>query len=80
MLTLTGNSTYQNKSTLTGVMVFNATFNDISVISWRPLLLLEETKVPGKNVVSSTPRHKRDSTCDSVYAMILQYNPKESTL
>jgi hypothetical protein len=26
-----------------GVMVFNATFNNISVISWRSVLLMEET-------------------------------------
>jgi hypothetical protein len=52
------------------VMVFNATFNNMSVISWRSLLLVEETGVPGENhrpaasqwqilshnVVSSTPR------------------------
>jgi hypothetical protein len=31
------------------VMVFNATFNNISVISWRSVLLLEETGVPGEN-------------------------------
>jgi hypothetical protein len=31
------------------VMVFNATFNNISVISWRPVLLMEETGVPGEN-------------------------------
>jgi hypothetical protein len=51
------------------VMVFNATFNNISVISWRSVLLVEETGVPGENhwpvtshwqtlshnVVSSTP-------------------------
>jgi len=30
-------------------MVFNATFNNISVISWRSVLLLEETGVPGEN-------------------------------
>ena len=30
-------------------MVFNATFNNISVISWRPVLLVEETGVPGEN-------------------------------
>jgi membrane-associated HD superfamily phosphohydrolase len=28
-------------------MVFNATFNNISVISWRSVLLVEETRVPG---------------------------------
>jgi len=27
-------------------MVFNATFNNISVISWRSVLLVEETGVP----------------------------------
>jgi hypothetical protein len=56
-------------------MVFNATFNNISVISWRSVLLVEETGVPGENhlpvashrltlshnVVSSTPRHERGS-------------------
>jgi hypothetical protein len=51
-------------------MVLNATFNNISVISWRSVLLVEEAGVPGENnrpatsywqtlshdVVSSTPR------------------------
>ena len=51
-------------------MVFNATFHNISVISWRTVLLVEETGVHGENywpatnhwqtlshnVVSSTPR------------------------
>jgi hypothetical protein len=32
-------------------MVFNATFNNISVISWRSVLLVEETGVPGENHV-----------------------------
>ena len=50
-------------------MVFNATFNNISIISWRSVLLVEETGIPGENhqsavnhrqtlshdVVSSTP-------------------------
>jgi len=31
------------------VMVFNATFNDISVISWRSVLLAEKTGVHGEN-------------------------------
>ena len=30
-------------------MVFNATFNNISVISGWQVLLLEETRVPGEN-------------------------------
>ena len=41
-------------------MMLNATFNNISVISWQSVLLVEETGVPGVNhgqtVVSSTPR------------------------
>jgi hypothetical protein len=31
------------------IMVFNATFNNISVISWRSVLLVEEIAVPGGN-------------------------------
>jgi hypothetical protein len=32
-----------------GVVVFHATFNNNSVISWRSVVLLEETGVPGLN-------------------------------
>jgi hypothetical protein len=53
-----------------GVVVFNATLNNISVISWRSVLSVEETGVPGENhrpfasnrqtsshnIVSNTPR------------------------
>ena len=54
-------------------MVFNATFNNISVIPWLSVLLVDETGVPGENpsqitdklflhnVVSSTPCHEWDS-------------------
>ena len=56
-------------------MVFKTTSDNISVILWWSVLLLEETGVPGKNdspaasqlqtlshnVVSSTHRHERDS-------------------
>ena len=31
------------------LMVFSATFNNISVISWQSVLLMEETRVPGEN-------------------------------
>ena len=55
------------------VIVFNATFNIISAISWRSVSLVEETGVPGENhrpaashrqtlsqnVVSNAPRHER---------------------
>jgi hypothetical protein len=30
-------------------MVFNATFNNISVISWQLVLLVEVTGIPGEN-------------------------------
>ena len=30
-------------------MVFKATFNNISVISWWSVLLVEESRVPGEN-------------------------------
>jgi len=57
------------------VMVFNTTFNNISVISRQSVILVEETRVSEENhrpasshqqtlphnVVSSTPRHKQDS-------------------
>jgi hypothetical protein len=29
-------------------MVFNATFNNISVISWRSVLLVDENGIPGE--------------------------------
>ena len=32
------------------VMVFNTTFNNIPVISWWSVLLVEETGVPGENL------------------------------
>jgi len=34
--------------------MFNATFNNISVILWLSLLLVEETGVPGENQHSAT--------------------------
>jgi len=49
--------------------MFNNTFNNITVISWRAALLVQETRVPGENhrqillhnVVLSSPRHERNS-------------------
>ena len=57
------------------VMVFRVTFINIPAMSWRSVLLVEETGVPGENhrpaashchtlshnVILSIPRHKRDS-------------------
>jgi hypothetical protein len=31
------------------ILVFNATFSNISAISWRPVLVVEEAGVPGEN-------------------------------
>jgi len=58
------------------LMVLNATFNNISAISWRSVLLVEETGVTGENhrpaashwqtlshnAVSSTSGHERNQT------------------
>jgi len=55
--------------------VFKAIFNNISVISWWSVLLMEETRVPRENhqcvashwqtlshnVISSTPHHEWDA-------------------
>jgi hypothetical protein len=41
------NITYMN--TIYRVMMFNATFNNISVISWLSVLMVQETGVPGEN-------------------------------
>ena len=36
------------------VMVFNATFNNISVLSWQSVLLVEETGVPREKQVKQS--------------------------
>ena len=36
------------------IMVFNATFNNISVLSWQSVLLVEETGVPGEKQVKQS--------------------------
>ena len=39
------------------IIVFNATFSNISVISWRSVLLVEETGIPGENhLPAASPR------------------------
>ena len=59
-------------------MVFNATFNNISVISWRSVLLVEETgknhrpvashlQSLSHNVVSTTPHHEWSSNSQHLY-------------
>ena len=41
------------------IIVFNTTFNNISVISWRAVLLVEETGVPGETIDLSQITDKR---------------------
>ena len=45
-------------------MVFYATFNNISVLSWRSVLLVEETGVPGEN-------DRPTQVTDTLYQIIL---------
>jgi hypothetical protein len=45
-------------------MVFNATLNNISVMSWRSILLVEKTGVPGEN-------HDLPQVTDKLYSIIL---------
>ena len=65
-------------------MVFNATFNNISVISWRSVLLVEKTGVHWENhrpdashwqtishnIVLSTPRQERDSIIEDKFGSV----------
>jgi len=46
------------------VMVFNATFNNISVASRLSVLLVEETEVPGEN-------HRPSQVTDKLYYLML---------
>ena len=46
------------------LMVFSATFNNISVISWRSVLLVEDTGVPRED-------HRRVAVTDKLYHIML---------
>ena len=52
------------KNGLVWFMMFNATFNNISVISWWSVLLVEETGVPGEN-------HDLSQVTDKLYHIML---------
>jgi hypothetical protein len=40
------------------ILVFNVTFSNISAISWRPVLVVEEARVPGENLPKTTWDHR----------------------
>jgi hypothetical protein len=40
-------------------MVFNTTFNNISVISWQSVLLVEETGVPREKIIEYVEAHSQ---------------------
>ena len=48
-------------------MVVNATFNNISVISWRSVLLVEETGVPRENH-RPVESHRQNSSLNVVWS------------
>jgi hypothetical protein len=50
------------------VMVFNAIFNNISVISWRSVLLVEETRMPRLNLVGK--KYQRCSFGTKAYLLL----------
>jgi hypothetical protein len=60
-------------------MMFNATFNNITAISWQSVLLVEETGVPGENpryncnIVESGVKHH--SSTPSLLLLIIGYLP-----
>jgi hypothetical protein len=51
-------------------MVFNATYNNISVISWRSVLLVEETGGPGENKKIQSYNHKYIHTTQELIIFI----------
>jgi hypothetical protein len=50
------------------VLMLNATFNNISVISWQSVLLVKETGVPGEN-------HQLPQVTDKLYHIMLYTSP-----
>ena len=60
------------------VMVFKAIFNNISVISWKSVLLVEETVVPGENH-RPVPSHHTIKTMMVPQKLTLSHNVISST-
>ena len=53
------------------LMVFNATFNNMSVISWRSVLLVDETEGPGKNI-RTVASHSQTWSHNVVYLALIE--------
>ena len=62
-------ATTYNGFVLVGFLVFNATFNNISVISWQSVLLVEETDEPGEN------HQNLSQVTDKLYYIMLYTSP-----
>jgi hypothetical protein len=79
---ITSNQVYKNNKPFIfykeAVMVFNTTFNNISVISWGSVLLVEEIRVPNDNHWTAASHWK--TLCHNVvthtprYEWIIYYN------
>ena len=62
------------------LMVFNATFNNISFISWRSVLLVKASVAPGKNHRIDKLYHIMLYTTDSIFCKIVSISPLEVSI
>jgi hypothetical protein len=60
------------------IMLFNATFNNMSVISWRSMLLVEETEYP--QFVKYFPHGPMQIICTVLEHIILDISQSESIM
>jgi hypothetical protein len=51
-------------------MVFNATFNNIPVISWQSVLLVQETGVPGEKISQLLSKRNYHTFCTMALLLI----------
>ena len=57
------------------IMMLNATLNNISVISWRSVLLVKETREPGENKCSLGRSHKTVLTVTAIHMFHTHFRP-----
>ena len=60
-------------------MVFSATFNNVSAISWWSVSLVEETGVPGENHRPAASHRQTLSLTVYIFTISLQYNVSRLT-